>query len=129
MLFNRNALAEAAKKSIGKHLKVSCEEWQEGSFVYVFQLSLAETAEIAQVVLENIVKRQNKKTASQSDPNAANLKIVMLACCDEDGNKLFLPGDEEKILQCPAIVVERIVRAYNLLNEVVDDEIEEAKKN
>lgn len=65
----------------------------------------------------------------QNDPAILNIHLVILACCDSDGRRMFEAEDFGALLARNADAIDRIVEAALRLNHLDADAVEAAKKN
>ncbi len=71
--------------------------------------------------------KRNKRTANLINARA---KLAVLSCINEDGTQMFQQHDVDWLTDKPAIVFDRILRAYEELNGALEDEeAEDLEKN
>lgn len=74
-----------------------------------------------------IVEQKGKKTSV----NMKNIraKLVVLACVDESGQRLFGDGDVEALGNKSAAALERVFKVAQRLSGLTDEDVEELAKN
>ena len=111
-LLNKNVL----KNQVAKPVKQYIEEWD--CDVYFKKFSIQDT-----ILLEEL---NNKKRISEVEKV---LNIIMLACVDQHGNKIFNVKDKEELLSMPVEVLYKLADIANEATGLNDQDIDEKAKN
>ena len=129
-LFTRDQLKEVPKRF--RWEKISSEEWHPGTKLMVWELSIKEQTIVESLAAKYIKSKTNRKgesTVVSSNSALLNAHIAILCCRDENNVPVFKEDDVDYLLNCPQIVMSRILDAYKKLNQVSDEDIEELVKN
>ena len=112
--------------------KVPSDEWYPGTCIYVYELSIREQSQIESLITKCVKSKTNRKgesTVVSSETSELNARIALLCCRNEKNEQLFDETDIPALLNCPQIVMSRIMDAYKRLNQVSQEDIEELEKN
>ena len=97
--------------------KIAVPQW--GGDVYIKQLSGAEQ------------DRYEQDSFMSKDRNIINLRarLICLAVCDKEGNKLFKPGDMDSVSKKSSGVLNILFEEILALNKITEDDLEDIAKN
>lgn len=79
-------------------------------------------------------ERSDWELSTEREGPKANIKsvrerMVVAVCRNDDGSRMFTPGDVAKLASYPGRIIERIVDAAKKLNSVTEEDIEALVKN
>ena len=111
-------------------VEVDVSEWgdinpetgeRERTTTFVREMSVRERGEFEkQLELAKSVKN-GKIDVGMVDVTGFRERLILMTCCDADGNLLFRPEDAEYLAQQPSKVIERICLASLKLNRLTAD--------
>lgn len=120
MTLNKQAILQAKDMRIER---VNVPEW--GGEVCLKSITAAERGQIEAAAARFRESRGKDETFART----FTLKIVSMALCDENGNRLFDEGDFAELAKKNAAVIARLAETAQRLSGFAKEDLEELEKN
>ena len=105
--------------------RVTVPEW--GGDVLVRGLSGTERDAFEQDIVQ--LRREGKKTVTDTDLHNVRAKLVARSIVDEKGARLFEDGEIEALGRKAALALQRVFEVAQRLSGLTDEDVEELAKN